>query len=164
MAEETKATEKEYVNVKFPRGFAHPYTFTDKNGNEWSKAIVNIPPNTQSNGIDLTGYSVDVFLHSFQQSQIASGEPLVCSFKRGEKVELFKGEGHERKSISIDPWALTRAVKAQREEYAAQKNADLDSSKQKDNGYSLASEQKDVSRAKDKLAEHDAQPIGSQER
>lgn len=144
-----------YVHVKFPPGFAHPYSFTDRNGNEWNKAIVNIPPGVKSNGIDLTGYSVDVFLSSFQQSQIANGEPLSCSFREGGKVELFKGSRDERQTLSMDPWALTRAVKAQREEYTAQKAAEREGQRKDAGEYSLSSEQRDVTAAKEELAGQD---------
>lgn len=152
-----------YVNVKFPPGSAHPYSFEDKNGKEWNKAIVNLPPGTQANGVDLTGYSVDIFTNSFQQSQIANGEPLNCSFREGTKVELFKGSGDERASLELDPWMLTKAVKAQREEYAAQKAAEREASQQKE-GYSLDSEQRDASAAKDKLGGQDMQDRADQAR
>lgn len=157
-AEEQAALEQEhaaekpvYVNVKFPPGFAHPYTLTDKTGREWNKAIVNIPPGTSANGVDLTGYSVDVFLSSFQQSQIASAEALSVGFREGEKVELFRGSGEDRESLHLDPWALTKAVKAQREDFAAQKAAERQGGAPEQDGYSLGSEQRDAAAAKDAL-------------
>lgn len=113
--------------------------------------------------MDLTGYSVDIFTNSFQQSQIANGEPLNCSFREGTKVELFKGSGDERASLELDPWMLTKAVKAQREEYAAQKAAEREASQQKE-GYSLDSEQRDASAAKDKLGGQDMQDRADQAR
>lgn len=154
--------ESTYVNVKFPRGFAHPYSFTDQNGKEWNKAIINIPPNTVSNGIDLSGYSVDVFLNSFQQSQIANDEAISCSFREGNKVELFKGKGDDRQTLMMDPWALTRAVKTQREEFAAQKAAEREAAQKED--YSLSSEQHDASAAKEELAGKDGQAQAPQTR
>ena len=125
-------TEKaqEWVNVKFPPGFAHPYEFTDKTGKTWEKAIINIPPNTKMNGVDLTGYSVDVFLNNRQMSQIANGDSLTCGFKAGEKIELFQGKGEDQKTLQVDPWNLTKAIKTQRDEYAATKAAEREASKE----------------------------------
>lgn len=145
-----------YVHVKFPPGFAHPYTFTDHSGKEWNKAVVNLPPGTKSNSVDLTGYSADVFLSSFQQSQIANGEPLSCSFREDSKVELFKGSGDERQTLSMDPWVLTKAVKAQRADYAVQKAVEREGQLKEDGAYSLSSEQRDVTAAKEKLAGQDS--------
>ena len=121
---------QEWVNIKFPPGFAHPYQFTDKTGKEWDKAIVNIPPNTKMNGVDISGYSVDVFLNDRQMSQIANGEPLTCGFKADEKIELFQGKGDDRKTSEADPWNLTKAIKAQRDEYAASKAAEREAAKE----------------------------------
>ena len=133
-----------------PKGFAHPYSFTDQNGKEWNKAIINIPPGTKANGIDLTGYSMDTFLNSFQLGQIASNEPLSVSMREGNKVELFKGKGDDRQTMLVDPWALTSA---NREAFAQQKAQERNAAqKQEDKGYSLASEQKEANKAKEQLA------------
>lgn len=131
----------QYVNIKFPPGFTHPYQMTDSNDKTWDKAIVNIPPGTNMNGIDLTGYSTDVFLRPWQKSQIANGEPVVYGFKEDEKIELFKGEGDERESLAVDPWKLTGAIKEQREDYAAQKAAERAAQEQAEKQPSLADRQ-----------------------
>jgi hypothetical protein len=116
---------RNYVNVSFPPKFAHPYKHEDRAGKTWDKAIVNIPDGTLANGIDLSGYSVDVFLNDRQKSQIANGQSLTCGFPEGQKVTLFQGKGEERRLLEIDPWSLTKAVKAQRESYVAQKQTSL---------------------------------------
>lgn len=116
-----------YVNIKFPSAFVHPYRFTDKNGKDWDKAIVNLPPNTRMGGIDLTGYSFDRILNSHQMSQIANGENVTFGLKEDERVTVFKGSGQERAELQLDPWKLTKAVKAQREEYIAGKAAERES-------------------------------------
>lgn len=149
--EETK--EQQYVNIKFPPGFAHPYQREDSKGNLWDKAIVNIPNGTSMNGIDLSGYSVDVFLHANQKSQIANGEPVVCGFKEDEKVELFKGEGKERETLRVDPWKLTSAIKEQREDYAAQRAAERAAQEQSEKKPSL-SERQDA--AKNQVSQDEA--------
>lgn len=150
--------QPDFIHMTVPRGFAHPYSFTDQNGREWNKAIINIPPGTKANGIDLTGYSLDTFLNSFQMGQIASNEPLSVSMREGNKVELFKGKGDERQTILVDPWALTSAMKENREAFAQQKaqerKAEQKQEPQKeDKVYSLASEQKEANKAKEQLAE-----------
>lgn len=35
--------QPDFVHMTVPKGFAHPYSFTDQNGKEWNKAIINIP-------------------------------------------------------------------------------------------------------------------------
>lgn len=145
-----------YANVKFPPGFAHPYVMTAKDGREWDKAIVNIPEGTNANGIDLSGYSIDVFMNSYQKGQIASGEGITCGFRTDQKVELFKGNGDERESMEIDPWARAKAVKEQRENFAAEKAAEREAAKVQEAGkddkdYSLGTETKDTVAAKEEL-------------
>lgn len=147
------AEQPDFVYMTVPKGFAHPYSFTDQNGKEWNKAIINIPPGTKANGIDLTGYSMDTFLNSFQLGQIASNEPLSVSMREGNKVELFKGKGDDRQTMLVDPWALTSAMKENREAFAQQKAQERNAAqKQEDKGYSLASEQKEANKAKEQLA------------
>lgn len=121
---------QEWVNVKFPPGFANHYEHKAQDGKVWHKAIVNIPPNTKMNGIDLSGYSVDVFLNDRQMSQIANNESLTCGFKANEKIELFQGKGEDKKTLEVDPWKFTQAVKAQREEYVASKVAEREAAKE----------------------------------
>ena len=120
---------QEWVNIKFPPGFAHPYGFDDKNGKHWDKAIVNIPPNTKFNGVDLSGYSIDIFVNDRQLSSIVNREPLTCGFKADKKIELFKGEGADKKTLEVNPWNLTKAIKAQHDEYAATKAAEREAIK-----------------------------------
>lgn len=121
---------QEWVNIKFPPGFAHPYGFDDKNGKHWDKAIVNIPPNTKFNGVDLSGYSIDIFVNDRQLSSIVNREPLTCGFKADEKIELFKGEGADKKTLEVNPWSLTKAIKTQRDEYVAAKTAEREAAKE----------------------------------
>ena len=125
------AEQPDFVHMTVPKGFAHPYSFTDQNGKEWNKAIINIPPGTKANGIDLTGYSMDTFLNSFQLGQIASNEPLSVSMREGNKVELFKGKGDDRQTMLVDPWALTSAMKENREAFAQQKAQERNAHKSK---------------------------------
>lgn len=145
--------QPDFVHMTVPRGFAHPYSVTDQNGKEWNKAIINIPPGTKANGVDLTGYNMDTFLNSFQLGQIASGEPLSVSMREDVKVKLFKSEGGERQTMLIDPWSLASAMKENREAFARQKAQEREAAqKQEDKGYSLSSEQKDENAAKEQLA------------
>lgn len=155
--------QPDFVHMKIPRAFVNLYEHEDKNGKTWEKAIVNIPPGTTANGIDLTGYSMDVFLNSFQKGQIASNEPVSLSMIEGEKKELFKGKGVERETLSIDPWALAKAIKQNREDYAAQKAAEREEAQKSDAGYSLSSEQRDALAASDKLDGHNDEPNHGQQ-
>lgn len=148
--------QQKFARMKFPPGFAHPYTMTAKDGREFDKAIVNIPDGTKTNGIDLSGYSLDIFLNSAQKGRIASGEGIVYAAPADKKIELFKGEGERRETLSVGPWALASALKEQRESYAARKAAERTAAQEKDENCSLDSEAQDMSRAKDGLAAGDA--------
>lgn len=152
---ETQGQQK-FARMKFPPGFTHPYTMTAKDGREFDKAIVNIPDGTKTNGIDLSGYSLDIFLNSAQKGRIASGEGIVYAAPADKKIELFKGDGENRETLSVGPWALASALKEQRESYAVQKAAERAAAQEKDESRSLDSEAHNMSRAKDGLAAGDA--------
>ena len=87
--------QPDFVHMTVPKGFAHPYSFTDQNGKEWNIAIINIPPGTKANGIDLTGYSMDTFLNSFQLGQIASNEPLSVSMRDRKTPTVSRRPGKQ---------------------------------------------------------------------
>lgn len=97
------AEQPDFVHITVPKGFAHPYSFTDQNGKEWNKAIINIPPGTKANGIDLTGYSMATFLNSFQLGQIGS-------FHRFRALPPWKAASKDRKANN--PFQGTSRAKA----------------------------------------------------
>lgn len=160
LAQKTEQAGSNYANAKFPKGFAHPYTFTDKNGKEWQKAIINIPQGTKANGIDLSGYSVDIFLNDRQKGQIASGEGITVGFKADEKVELFKGEGADRSTIPVEPFQLAKAIKTQRSEFAAAKAQEREVKQAEKGKPSLSGKTEKTTEAKEGLSgkEPPAQP------
>jgi hypothetical protein len=121
----------DYVNMRFPAAFVHAYEKTDKNGREWQKAYFNIPDGVKVNGISLKGYAVDGFLNDYQVNQLVGGEKYVTyGIRKDEKVKAFKGKGAERKELDIEPFALAKGLKENRESYAAAKAAERDGAPQ----------------------------------
>lgn len=112
------------VSMRFPNAFVHPYEMTDKNGRTWSKAIVGLLPGTTVNGVDLSGYRMDVFLRDFQLQDKAMGKAVTLRFKVTAPIELFKGSGEDRRELKVYPIDLARANKAAREAYASARGAD----------------------------------------
>ena len=113
---------EKWPSVKFPPSFVHPYTHEAKNGQSYDMLMVNIPANTKINGVDVGGYSFSAFASKFSKEDQLNGRDVKVSFRPGQKVELFKGEGDQRESLTLDdPWALCRGVKAGRDAWAAQK-------------------------------------------
>jgi hypothetical protein len=123
-AQERKGSD-EWANMSFPTAFVHAYEMTDRNGKTWQKAYFNIPDGVKVNGISLSGYAADGFLNDYQVNQLVGGSPTVTfGVKKDEKVAVFKGKGEERKSFEVEPFALAKGLKENREAYAAAKAAE----------------------------------------
>ena len=129
---QAEAAQKKNVTIKFPKNWVRltnangePYKITSKDGSKsWDAALCTIPTGTKSNGIDLSGYKFKTFASPWNAEDIASDRGTSVSVSADHDVNLFKfveGEGGEevRKEFKIDPWKLSSAVKASREEYKA---------------------------------------------
>jgi len=130
----TDAQITQWVNMKFPPGFVHPYeTKPNEAGLTYDKAIANIPPGTSSNGIDLTGRSIDVFMdkRGKMQEAIANGEAVPVGLPADQPVKLFK-EGEN--DINLKPFPLATALKDSRENYAAKMAAERAAQKEQGAG------------------------------
>lgn len=121
MADGNQEREPRNVKIQFPAAFVNPYEHTDRSGRTWQKAIVNIPSGTRVNGVDLTGYSLDTFLRDFHMQDKVLGKPVTFSFPENENIALFRGSGDGKRTLEVKPWDLTKAVKAEREAYQAQR-------------------------------------------
>lgn len=132
----------EYAHVKIAAAFVHPYTFTAKDGRTFEKAYVNIPKGTKINGIDIGGYSCDVFMNDYMKRQILSGEQPTLSFKDDEPVTIWTGKkddpDHPYQRFDVDPWELCKAVKTNNEAYKMSKS--VERSSEQDRGFSLKGE------------------------
>lgn len=108
-----------WAHMSFPPGFVHTYQITDRNGDEWVKALVTMPKGTYLNGVDVAYYNLDVFMSDRMLTQKANRQPVTVSIREDRQVELFHGRGDERRQILVmDPWALATAVKQARQAYA----------------------------------------------
>lgn len=111
--------ELRWAHMSFPPGFVHTYQITDRNGDEWVKALVTMPKGTYLNGVDVAYYNLDVFMSDRMLTQKANRQPVTVSIREDRQVELFHGRGDDRRQILVmDPWALATAVKQARQAYA----------------------------------------------
>lgn len=107
-----------WPKINVPNAFVHPYEMTTKDGRSFEKMIINMPSGTKLNGVDVTGWSLDRFMSDAARNDKANGRPVTLTFKPEQAIELFKGKGEKKQTISIkDPWTLAKALKASREEY-----------------------------------------------
>lgn len=109
--------QSEYVRMRIPSQFVHPYEMTDRNGKTWQKGIVNILPGARVNNMPLDGYSFDVFLRDFHLADIAAGQQTTISLRRDRDVEVFKKVDDARISFPVNPLALAHANKVARETF-----------------------------------------------
>ena len=129
---QAEAKERKSVTIKFPKNWVsltnaegEPYKIESKDGSKsWDAVLCTIPNGTKSNGVDLGGYKFKTFVKPWTESDIVSGRGTSVDVAADRDVKLFKfveGEDGEqvRKDLSIDPWKLSSAVKASREEYKA---------------------------------------------
>ncbi len=122
-SEEPKAQGDEnkagFANVNMPAAFLTPHTFEAKDGRNFEKAYVSLPIGVKVNGVELGGYSCDVFMNDRMKQQMLSGGQVTLSFKADEPVQVWTGkkgdEQHPYKRFEVGPWDLVRAVKAEQE-------------------------------------------------
>lgn len=122
-----------YANVKMPAAFLTQHTFTAKDGREFDKAYVKLPAGVKVNGVDLGGFSCDVFLNERMKQQMLAGEQVTLSFKTSEPVAVWTGkkgdEQYPYQRYEVDAWDLVKGIKAEREEFAAGKAAEREAEK-----------------------------------
>lgn len=124
-AAQAEGRKERWPRVNFPNGFVHPFQRTGRDGRVWEMMRVSIPDGVTLNGIDLGGWQVDRFMDRYAKDDKLNGRPVTVSFRPGSPVELWRGAGQNRQTMSVEnPWELCKAVKAQREAYAAAKAAE----------------------------------------
>lgn len=84
-------TKVGFAHVTMPNAFVTPFTYTAKDGRTFEKAYVHFAQGTKVNGIDIGGFSCDVFLNDRMKQQLLSDEPVTLSFKEDEMVSIWKG-------------------------------------------------------------------------
>lgn len=121
------------VSIKFPAKWcsvtnAQGEDIVIENGKKtetWPAVLCTIPTGTDMNGIDISGYKFKTFRKSWTESDIANGKGTTVTVKKDMPVHLFKyDENDQLKTLDVDPFELTKAVKAAREAYKAKMNAE----------------------------------------
>lgn len=157
-AKELGTGKNAYANVKMPAAFLTPHTYTAKDGREFEKVYVHFPQGTKVNGIDLGGYSCDVFMNDRMKQQMLSGEQVTLGFKADEPVTVWTGtkgdEQHPYQRYEVKPWDLVKGIKTANEEFKADKAAEREAAKEQ--GVSLKDAAKQARDASAALEGHAA--------
>lgn len=147
----------QFAHVKVPAAFVQPHTATAKDGRTFEKAYVHFPQGTKVNGIDVGGYSCDVFMNDRMKQQMLSGEQPTLSFKADEPVTIWTGKKGDEQNpyqrFEVSPWDLCKGLKAEFDAYKADKAAERAAAKEQ--GVSLKDEVEASREAADALAGHD---------
>lgn len=152
-----EAAKAGFAHVKIPAAFVQPYTYTAKDGRTFEKAYVRFAQGTKVNGIDVGGFSCDVFMNDRMKQQMLNAEPVNLSFKADEPVAIWKGSKddpeHPYERYEVNPWALVKGVKAEFEGFKADKAAEREAAKEQ--GVSLKDAAEASRESADALAGHD---------
>lgn len=129
-------SKSDFAHVKIPNAFVHPYTFDSKDGRTFEKAYVNFPKGTKVNGIDIGGYSCDVFMTDRMKQQMLSDEQVTLGFKGDESVAIWTGSKddpeHPYQRFEVNPWELCKGLKAEFDAFKAGKAAEREQSSAQD--------------------------------
>ncbi|KIS05201.1 hypothetical protein AT54_01109 [Streptococcus equi subsp. zooepidemicus Sz12is] len=146
-----------FAHVKIPAVFLTPHTMTAKDGREFDKAFVSFPKGTKINGIDISGFSCDIFMSDRMKQQMLNGETVTLSFKGNQPVSIWTGkkdsEQYPYKQFHVKPWDLVKGIKQQMQDYKESKEAERQGKNQPSN--SLSSQAKDARSSSDALANKD---------
>ena len=153
-APKTKADN--YAKINMPAAFLTPHTIETKDGREFEKCFVSFPKGTKVNGIDVGGFSADVFLSDYMKKDMLEKGRATVSFKKDEPVAIWTGkkgdEQHPYQRYEVKATDLTHALKVAQDAYKADKAAERAAAK---DAVSLAGEAKDMEGGKSALAGDD---------
>lgn len=113
-----------YAHMTIPQKFvSRPFeTKPNDQGKVYTKAIVTMPKGVSVNGIDLSGYKASLFMSDRAMQQKVAGEPCTFSMNPDREIQFWKDKSDgTRSELFVRPWDIAKAVKAQRESYAAEK-------------------------------------------
>lgn len=149
----TQSKADGFAKISMPAAFIKPYEFTAKDGRVFEKAFVDFPKGTKINGIDVSGYSCDVFMSNYMKKDMLEKGRATVSFKKDEPVAIWTGKKgdaeHPYQRFEVKATDLTHALKVAQDGFKAQKAAERESGK---DGVELASESRDMEGAKGALA------------
>ena len=109
-----KAERGSWPHLRFESSSVHLHVHTDKSGRAWQKARCTIPSGTKVNGVDVSGFVVDMFAKEFHVQAKLLDRPVVFTANPDRPLTIFKTEGEERRQLKVMPWDLTRGLAASR--------------------------------------------------
>ena len=117
-----------FVHMTLPSAFvSRPFsTKPNEQGKTYMKAIATLPEGVTVNGVDLGGFKASLFISQRAIQSKLNGTPCTFSMREGQPVPIWKGDGEDRVEYSVDPWSLTKAVKAERKAYLDARKAERD--------------------------------------
>lgn len=124
-----------YAHMTIPQKFvSRPFeTKPNDQGKMYTKAIVTMPKGVFVNGIDLSGYKASLFMSDRAMQQKVAGEPCTFSMNPDREIQFWKDKSDgTRSELYVRPWDIAKAVKAQRESYAAEKAQERAAAKETD--------------------------------
>lgn len=145
-----------YVKINMPAAFLTPHDIQTSDGRTFEKCFVSFPKGTKVNGIDVSGFSTDVFLSDYMKKDMLEKRRATVSFKKDEPVPIWTGKKddaeHPYQRYEVKATDLTHALKVAQDSYKAEKAAERAAAK---DGVSLAGEARDMETGKDALAGDD---------
>lgn len=145
-----------YAKINMPAAFLTPHDIQTSDGRTFEKCFVSFPKGTKVNGIDVSGFSTDVFLSDYMKKDMLEKGRATVSFKKGEPVPIWTGKKddaeHPHQRYEVKATDLTHALKVAQDSYKAEKAAERAAAK---DGVSLAGEARDMETGKDALAGDD---------
>lgn len=145
-----------YAKINMPAAFLTPHDIQTSDGRTFEKCFVSFPKGTKVNGIDVSGFSTDVFLSDYMKKDMLEKGRATVSFKKDEPVPIWTGKKddaeHPYQRYEVKATDLTHALKVAQDSYKAEKAAERAAAK---DGVSLAGEARDMETGKDALAGDD---------
>lgn len=142
-----------YAKINMPAAFLKPHTIETADGRTFEKCFVSFPKGTRVNGIDVGGFSADVFLSDYMKKDMLEKGRATVSFKKDEPVAIWTGKKgdseHPYQRYKVKATDLTHGLKVAQDTYKADKAAERAAAR---DGVSLAGEARDMETGKSALA------------
>ena len=117
-----------YAKINMPAAFLTPHDIQTSDGRTFQKCFVSFPKGTKVNGIDVSGFSTDVFLSDYMKKDMLEKGRATVSFKKDEPVPIWTGKKddaeHPYQRYEVKATDLTHALKVAQDSYKAEKAAE----------------------------------------
>ena len=117
-----------YAKINMPAAFLTPHDIQTSDGRTFEKCFVSFPKGTKVNGIDVSGFSTDVFLSDYMKKDMLEKGRATVSFKKDEPVPIWTGKKddaeHPYQRYEVKATDLTHALKVAQDSYKAEKAAE----------------------------------------